>query len=169
MELSSKEKKEKTAQLRSRHQATFDSLGVPQAIYHPKPPFKPPGMDEKGIPMFKDQMNKLMGNDVYFEFVSRDDMEPEADQNERTGTLWKWEYDPNWKQYYKHESRGGISMWMIPLSKLKEVNAPGTVGKVLAGTELSCPDGSRKISEMTVGDLQCLLTSIIKQLREEED
>ncbi len=164
------ERTKKTIELYRKHQALIEGLGAFPKQFFIKFCYWNKDYKENAVPMFGNEIKDLKGKNAYFEFVDNK-LEPEAKKGIfEKRDLWEWLYDPLWKDYLV-DSKGS---YLIPLSKMKKVTnmqaeLPLYTAKLPIQGEVfkDCPDLNRKISDMTVGDLQCLLVSLIKQLKDE--
>ncbi len=172
------ERNQKTKDLYERHKEVIEAAGQGVKQFFIKMHYMVTPIKEKAVPMFTNEITQLMGRDAYFEFVDSK-LEPEAHEYSPLRTLWRWKFDSDYKKYYRDE-QGRI---MIPLSKLEQVknpqlrmdlnnpnqpwNTPVNTGALTP--IIGCPDTSRKISDMTVGDLQCLLSQLILTIKEAQE
>ncbi len=157
------ERNKKTEELYESHKAVIEAAGQGIKQFFIKMHYTVAPIKEKAVPMFTNEVTQLMGRDAYFEFVDSK-LEPEAHEYSPKGTLWRWVFDTDWKKYYRDE-QGRI---MIPLSKLEKVIVEVPLPSYQIVTP-GCPDTSRKISDMTVGDLQCLLSQLILTIKEAQE
>jgi len=110
------EKKERMKLLRKLHEPTFEKLGIPEALFIPKLAYKPAGKNELFIAFFASEVAK--GQDIYTEFA---DAEYEPQDPERR--LYKWRYNPNYKEEYEVLHGKGIVRYLIPTAELILVKA----------------------------------------------
>lgn len=84
------ERKAATAELRKKHQPTFDALGIPDAKYIPKMAHHVKGLQGLHMGFFVSELNH--GEDVYTEMVSI-----MMESEDPTRTLYKWRYNPHFE------------------------------------------------------------------------
>jgi hypothetical protein len=166
--ISPEERKLRTKELRRKHQAIFDSLGIPDAVFIPKMAFNEPSMDGKLVMGFFD--GELANcHDIYTEMVSSEQI-PE----DPTRTLYKYRANPHFRtEYHNKPTAGGHDRFLVPVSELIEVkHIPSSKEKVATSkSQASTPrtlssypadqlvDGEdMPVGEMTVKDLAALLT-----------
>ena len=95
--MSTTDKKEKVENLRRYHQNLLESIGVSDALYIPRMAYKPSSHHEIVISFFASELKQ--GKDIFTEFVSKE-FEPEDPDR----TLWKWRYNPFWKEEYERSN-----------------------------------------------------------------
>jgi hypothetical protein len=159
------DKKERMKLLRKLHEPTFEKLGIPDALFIPKLAYKPAGKNELYLAFFASELAK--GQDIYTEFA---DAEYEPQDPERR--LYKWRYNPNYKEEYEVLDGKGIVRYLIPTAELilVKANPPETLVEehatgqlqLFAGSENKAPSmqetkGDLPLKEATVRDLAAIL------------
>ena len=141
------ERKDITAELRKKHQPTFDALGIPEAPFIPKMAYVPKELDEVCMGFFE---NELLQGDLYTEKVS---MSMESEDASRT--LYKVLHNPFYKDEYAtsppNEITGNVRYY-IPLSEMEKVQKPE-----VKEFNLIDPDEDMPMDQMTMRDLAALL------------
>lgn len=105
------DRRERLRNLRDFHHQTFIDLGVPEALFIPKLAYKPQGKQEKHIGLFASEIAR--GLDIYTEQASADLVPEDPDR-----TLYKWRFNPNYKEEYETLENNGTVRYMIPVSEL---------------------------------------------------
>ncbi len=151
------DKRERLKSLRDFHQQTFAEMGIPDAYFIPKLAYKPPGKLEKHIGLFTSEISK--GMDIYTEQASADLIPEDPDR-----TLYKWRYNPNYKEEYETLENNGTTRYMIPVSELILVKSytPEVLEETKYKPTFSAPkDVSNGIdlpfSDLTIRDLAAIL------------
>lgn len=101
------ERKEKVADLRKRHEASFAALNIPDAYFVSKYPHVPEGMMDKHIGLYQSECSR--GDDIYIECC---DMNYKPLDERRMLYVWKHDSDYAKKYHVKKEQ------FMIPVSEL---------------------------------------------------
>jgi len=153
IKITTKEKAQKTAELRAYHKATLDKIGYDVA-YLPKLCYKPKIKDGLHISFFPSELRA--GVDLYTEFISKD-----YDSEDQTRTLYKWAYNPNWEDIYTAVTKAGsniVSYYLVPVTDLipieRVVESEGIDETVL---ELGDPDLDLPLDQMSMRDLFAIL------------
>lgn len=110
MSLTSEERKEKVAEMRKYHEATFNALGIPGAYFVCKHPHRPEGMDDKHIGFYESELSK--GDNIYLEMVNMNYTPADASRQ-----LYKFEHNPNYAADYKVKKE----QFLVPVLELKVV------------------------------------------------
>lgn len=128
------DKKERMKLLRKLHESTFEKLGIPDALFIPKLAYKPAGKNELYLAFFASELAK--GQDIYTEFA---DAEYEPQDPERR--LYKWRYNPNYKEEYEVLDGKGIVRYLIPTAELilVKANPPETLVEENVNGQLYLP------------------------------
>lgn len=105
------DKRERLRLLREFHRPLFETLGIPDALFIPKLAYKPAGKNEKHLAFFASELAK--GMDIYTEFA---DSEYEPQDPERR--LYKWRFNPNYKEEYEVSETNGTVRYYIPVAEL---------------------------------------------------
>lgn len=105
------DKRERLKLLREFHRSLFETLGIPDALFIPKLAYKPTGKNEKHLAFFASELAK--GMDIYTEFA---DSEYEPQDPERR--LYKWRFNPNYKEEYEVSETNGTVRYYIPVAEL---------------------------------------------------
>lgn len=150
--ISGEERKNKVAELRKKHQTLFDNMGDSEALFFPKLAYRPEGKEERHISFFVSELRR--GSDIYTEFVGSN-----CDSEDPDRTLWKWNYNPHWKEEYdntEHLDNGPVR-YLIPVSELVKVEAPkiSKTSKQISLMDFDLDDSP--MSEMTIRDLAAIL------------
>ena len=118
--MSKKEENDRKAQqMRQSYQAYFDSIGEPDALFIPKPPYvvKDSSITEKAVTFWESELKKE--RDVYIEFCNFDN-----DRVDDTLTLYRWNYNPYWRdesEGYEMTNVKGYPKWIVPISELQRI------------------------------------------------
>lgn len=118
--------KDKLKNIKAFHQPTLDALGVPNAILLSKMAYKPSGLSEIHIGFFESEIYKK--EDVYIEFGSRD-LTPEQVPGCVFRGLYKWTYNPHFKEEYPisdPDPNSGHVRYFVPISELVLVSKAET-------------------------------------------
>ena len=161
--MSTTDKKEKVENLRRYHQNLLDSIGASDALYVPRMAYKPTSHHEIVISFFASELKQ--GKDIYTEFVSKE-FEPEDPDR----TLWKWRYNPFWKEEYERSKDVVPSAikYYVPVSELVLVSRNNkknfTKDKIPHQTEsltsmLKKPETPKEemVTDMTIRDFAAIL------------
>jgi hypothetical protein len=105
------DRKEKLRMLREFHRATFEELGIPDAYFLPKFAYNPSGKSERMIGLFASEVAK--GQDIYVEFADSD-----ADPQDPERRLYKWRYNPNFREEYDILEVNGTIRYLVPTAEL---------------------------------------------------
>jgi hypothetical protein len=151
-ELSSKEK---IANLREKHQAIFDAVNLPNALFFPKMAYRPSGKDELYISFFASELKRE--GDIYTEFVGRDYVPEDGNR-----TLWMWRYNPHWDEEYETTEPNDVGhvRYLVPVSELVKVNMPAkamTPDPFKAVVSEFFEDDA-PVSEMTIRDFAAIMS-----------
>lgn len=153
------DKREKLRLLREFHKTTFDALGVHEPLFIPKLAYKPPGWAEKAIAFFASEIGR--GMDIYVEFTESDYSPMDPDRR-----LYKWRYNPNYKEEYEIQETNTSIRYFIPVSELLliksnsadilvEEHAKGSI-ELKADVSL-ISDEDVKLTDATIRDLAAVL------------
>ena len=115
------DKKERKRQMELFHKPTFDALGIKDPTYIPKLFYKPREIDaqEPYVAFFASEVIK--GQDIYTE-----DSESENTPRDPDRRLYKWRFNPRYKEEYQKIETNGSVRYFIPVSELVliKVNSP---------------------------------------------
>lgn len=148
------ERREKLQKMKEFHRSTFEALGIPNALFIPKLAYKPSGKTERMIGLFASEIAK--GQDIYIEFA-----ESEGDPQDPERRLYKWRYNPNFREEYEFTEVKGTVRYFVPTSELIliKTNAPETLleehNSKSISTNVDASD--EKISDATLRDLYAVL------------
>jgi len=158
------QKKKKVAELKSYHQTTLERIGAGDMLFVPRQAYKPHGLNEIVISFYASELKTQ--KDIYTEFVSKN-YEPEDPDR----TLWKWRYNPYWREEYAKSDDPVISAvrYYIPVSELVLVSRNNelvyTKDKPKIDTNVSLTNMLKKpetpkeelISDMTIRDFAAII------------
>ena len=150
------DKKTKIANLKEKHGPLFEAEGVDyaKAKFIPKMAYMPSSGKERVIALFPSEISG--GQDVYTEFVSKD-YDPEDSERR----LWKWPYNPHYKDEYESTEPHPVSghvRYLIPVEELinvAEEHSGRSVQPEQTSTkfdDLPDPDEDQPIGELTIRD-----------------
>lgn len=113
------ERKERTNELREKHQPVFDALGVPDAVFIPKMAHYQKGLEGLHMGFFESELEH--GEDVYTEMVSMQ-MTPEDPGR----TLYRYRANPHYKEELaaSEPMPNGHCRYFVPVDELEEVTMP---------------------------------------------
>ena len=115
------DKKERKRQMELFHKPTFDALGIKDPTYIPKLFYKPREIDaqEPYVAFFASEVIK--GQDIYTE-----DSESENTPRDPDRRLYKWRFNPRYKEEYQKIETNGSVRYFVPVSELVliKVNSP---------------------------------------------
>lgn len=116
------EKKERIDKLRKYHEPAFLQINVKDPLYIPRMAYKPKGLNEVTISLFKSELKQE--RDIYTEFVSKNYVSEDPNR-----VLYKWKYNPFWENEYAHSDDPIPSsvMYYIPTSELIVISRNGEV------------------------------------------
>lgn len=134
--------KEKIAKLREKHEKEFEKLGVIDALYIPKMIFGTPPR----LLFFRSEIEQ--GKDIYTEKVSQD-----YDILDEERALYKWKFNPNYKDELATKPFGDDVMYYIPFSAFKKIN----INKEASKFEIPDPNSDAPIEELMIRDLAAIL------------
>ena len=134
--------KEKIAKLREKHEKEFEKLGVIDALYIPKMIFGTPPR----LLFFRSEIEQ--GKDIYTEKVSQD-----YDILDEERALYKWKFNPNYKDELATKPFGDDVMYYIPFSAFKKIN----INKEASKFEIPDPNSDAPIEELMTRDLAAIL------------
>ena len=134
--------KEKIAKLREKHEKKFEKLGVIDALYIPKMIFGTPPR----LLFFRSEIEQ--GKDIYTEKVSQD-----YDILDEERALYKWKFNPNYKDELATKPFGDDVMYYIPFSAFKKIN----INKEASKFEIPDPNSDAPIEELMIRDLAAIL------------
>jgi len=152
------EKKERKRQMEEFHRTTFEAIGIKDPLFIPKLFYKPKEITslEPHVAFFASEMAK--GQDIYTEDSEYDNIPKDPDRR-----LYKWRYNPNYKdEYQRHDTNGSIRFF-VPVAELilVKVNPPETKveeanGKQLA-LEIPADVDDVSLNEASIRDLAAVL------------
>lgn len=154
------DKRERLRLMREFHRPTFETLGIPEALFIPKLAYKPNGKNEKHLAFFASELAK--GQDIYTEFA-----DSEYDPQDPERRLYKWRFNANYKEEYEVSETNGTVRYYIPVAELilVKTNSPDIQVEEKANPQLKLAltpetkdvkeDASLK--EATVRDLAAIL------------
>ena len=141
-------KKDKIAELKTKHNKLFEKLGIDNPFYIPKMFFGTP----LSMPLFMSELKD--GLDVYTEKVSKS-----FESEDATRTLYKWKHNPNWATSYptKPMMHGEGNMYLIPFTELIPIVEEKKKDPVY-DFGIVDPDSDLPIDQLTIRDLAAILT-----------
>lgn len=150
--ISGEERKIKIMELRKKHQVIFDALGDSEALFFPKLAYRPEGKDEPHISFFVSEIRR--GADIYTEFVGSS-----CDSEDPNRTLWKWNYNPHWKEEYDTTEGldNGPLRYLIPVSELVKVELIENFNMESESLLNDFDLNDLPISEMTLRDFAAII------------
>lgn len=132
--MSKKEENDRKAkEMRRTYQAYFDSIGEPDALFIPKPPYfvkDSSNPDQKSVTFWESELKKE--RDVYIEFCNFDN-----DRVDETLTLYRWNYNPYWRdesEGYETTTVAGYPKYIVPISELQRIGDINDWGELEATT-----------------------------------
>ncbi len=144
--------KEIKEELRAYHEATFEFIGVKDAVFVPKMAYRPTGKQELHISFFPSELKK--GDDLYIEFTSRD-FEPEDIERK----LYKWKFNPHYDaEYEKVQNKDNIDFrYLVPVEEL--IVIPHKKEKEMIIEEFALPDAEHDLplDQLTIRDLAAIM------------
>lgn len=107
------EKRTRLKEMLGFHKGTFDSLGITNPLFIPKLSYRPKEITstEPHIAYFASEVAK--GQDIYTEFANSDNIPQDSERR-----LYKWRYNPNYKEEYHSIETNGIVRYFIPTAEL---------------------------------------------------
>ena len=105
------DKREKLKLMKDFHKLSFDTMGISDAVFIPKLAYKPAGKTEKHLAFFASELAK--GQDIYTEFADSD-----YDPQDPERRLYKWRFNPNYKEEYEAVETNGAIRYYIPVAEL---------------------------------------------------
>lgn len=114
------ENERKAKEMRKAYQGYFDSIGEPDALFIPKPPYyvKDSSIpDQKVVTFWESELKKE--RDIYIEFCNFDN-----DRVDETLTLYRWNYNPYWKddsEGYETTVVANYPKYIVPISELQRI------------------------------------------------
>jgi hypothetical protein len=147
------DKKIKVANLRKLHQSTFESLGIPEALFIPKCAYRPTGKDELYISFFPSELQR--GQDIYTEFVSF-----AYDSEDPNRVLYKCRFNPQFEhEYERTETKAGSPMYLVPTAELLPVHRVDTSREIKREdfSGLMDPDKDAPLDQITIRDIVAIV------------
>lgn len=140
------DKKERKRQMELFHKPTFDALGIKDPMYIPKLFYKPREIDaqEPYVAFFTSEVVK--GQDIYTE-----DSESENTPRDPERRLYKWRFNPRYKEEYQKLETNGSVRYFVPVSELilVKVNSPDIKVEEANGKQIALELGET----FTLGEL----------------
>jgi len=160
------ERKEKTAELRSKHQPTFDALSIPEAIFIPKMAHHVKGLQGLHMGFFISELDH--GLDVFTEMVS---MQMESEDPARI--LYKFRHNPHFKDELapSDEVPTDSTRYYVPVEELEVVEAPKKRGRPKGSTKQRIvtiptdPNEDLGMDQMTLRDHACITLKVPKSFK----
>lgn len=154
------DRKERKRQMELFHKPTFDAIGATDPMYIPKLFYKPREIDaqEPYVAFFTSEVVK--GQDIYTE-----DSESENTPRDPERRLYKWRFNPRYKEEYQKLETNGSVRYFVPVSELilVKVNSPDVKVEEANGKQLSLEilktDDSEDmlLKEASIRDLAAIL------------
>lgn len=164
--LTTDDRKEKVALLRTHHQPVFEALGISKATFIPKMAHFVSGLRGKHMGFFESELNH--GNDVYTEMINR-----AWDSEDSTRTLYKYRNNPHFMDELasSEPDKNGNVRYFVPMDELEIVEAPihktknkkvGNIKTKPVNTNINVTDDDEDfpMSEMTCKDYITIHTGI---------
>lgn len=154
------ERKERKRQMEQFHKSTFDAIGVKDPLYIPKLFYKPREIDaqEPYVAFFASEVIK--GQDIYTE-----DSESENTPRDPDRRLYKWRFNPRYKEEYQKVETNGSIRYFVPVSELIliKINSPDIKVEEANGRQvaLEIPNTQNfedvSLNDATIRDLAAVL------------
>lgn len=155
------DKRDKIKKIRDFHQATFNELGVSDALFIPKMAYRPHGKTEKYIGFFASEVSR--GEDIFVEFITG----KELVCDDPCHTLYKWRFNPHFEEEYeKTEETNRHFRYLVPVAELvvvKSYDKDGTkpetkkiqtltIPEDIKDFDLPNPEDDLPMDQMTIRD-----------------
>jgi len=132
----------KIAELREKHERTFEKLGVPDALYIPKMIFGTP----LRLLFFRSELEA--GKDIYTERVNQD-----YETLDEKRSLYVWKFDAEYKDKLEKKPYGDDVMYYIDFSDFKSI----PINEEAAKFDIPDPNSDAPFEELMVRDLCAIL------------